>query len=304
MKAPAVWERILLGWQLGAEGLLEAVRCRLERISEQKGRQSEQHSGVSGLCRTPLLGIAKTFTLIELLVVIGIISVLASLLLPAINKVKQMAMQVYCMNNTKQLATTTLYYTMDYDGELGYRQVGGVGCWGTKTTHDWTYAQLGYTSSFTPDVLKCPAKSQNNRRIVSNPAIKDCWSVNWDSVSWAEGRWRKGMGYLYNCAYGPRKLEGNHYYNNEPNRLAKIDKITVPQDVLMWGDGYKDAWGWWPGNRWRYRHMNNTNINATFFDMHAEYWSVYRAFTPGDKRQLMSNRTKAPFLDPKYRPFD
>ncbi len=88
----------------------------------------------------------SAFTLVELLVVIGIIALLISILLPALNSVRAKAKVVKCSSNIRQIILGSLEYAADNKGYLPPRQNAG---YAPLSNSGQEYVDLFYNTSAT-----------------------------------------------------------------------------------------------------------------------------------------------------------
>ena len=111
----------------------------------------------------------KGFTLIELLVVIAIIAILAAILFPVFQKVRENARRTSCLSNEKQLGLAFVQYTQDSDELYPCGAIAGTGN-GRSYGQGWGGQLYTYVKSV--GVYKCPDDStavQANGGNTANP---------------------------------------------------------------------------------------------------------------------------------------
>jgi prepilin-type N-terminal cleavage/methylation domain-containing protein/prepilin-type processing-associated H-X9-DG protein len=207
------------------------------------------------------------FTLVELLVVIGIIALLISILLPALNKARESANDVACKSNLRQTYLAYTFYANDNKGSIPRSNPAGyspndvhMGQSKYITRHPWGNRH--------PKVMLCPT------------AIRD------DAIP----LWPNEVFYTHPV-----------YYPN-PNYWQNTTKISTPRagtivgspsvrripaaEAAMLGEGRPDTqvdgmgrmgnlylWGnsLIPNQqRFRWVHQKGNAFNAAFFDGHVD----------------------------------
>lgn len=217
------------------------------------------------------------FTIVELLVVVAIILILAALLFPVLNKVREKSKAIKCTSNLKQCGTASIAYAADYKGMIGIQQY-------PAPEGERTWLSFLIISGYLPT-----SRNEDENRYGS--ALKVGLCPSWAPFSYEQIKAKKDLIYW---TYGVNRIDMPTSFLNDgatwDSRYLDLGKITSPSGYIHLADStFNEKWG---SDKTQCYYFSVSNDQYSLHMRHAKRlnaWFVDGHVGNCDRQQLKTN---------------